>query len=182
MPPDRRGGTASEYSPSNRSPRRHEDAAAPNIQQSRAPCGPIRPKESASAIVLLRRAGSRMNEQLANKIRECQNLPTLPSIAMQVLELVQDPDADIPKLARLVSKDPALSSRILKTVNSSLYARPQKISKLTQALTLLGLQTVRVLVLGFSLARNVNNSRHKGFNPLHYWRRSIYSATAALTL
>jgi diguanylate cyclase (GGDEF)-like protein len=123
-----------------------------------------------------------MNEQLANKIRECQNLPTLPSIAMQVLELVQDPDADIPKLARLVSKDPALSSRILKTVNSSLYARPQKISKLTQALTLLGLQTVRVLVLGFSLARNVNNSRHKGFNPLHYWRRSIYSATAALTL
>jgi diguanylate cyclase (GGDEF)-like protein len=123
-----------------------------------------------------------MNEQLAKQIRECQNLPTLPSVAVQVLELVQDPNADIPKLARLVSKDPALSSRILKTVNSSIYARPQKISKLTQALTLLGLQTVRVLVLGFSLVRNVKNYRHKGFSPLSYWRRSIYGATAALTL
>lgn len=123
-----------------------------------------------------------MNEQLAKQIRECQNLPTLPSVAVQVLELVQDPDADIPKLASLVSKDPALSSRILKTVNSSIYSRPHKISKLTQALTLLGLQTVRVLVLGFSLARNARNHRQKGFNPIGYWRRSIYGATAALTL
>lgn len=123
-----------------------------------------------------------MKEQLLTRIRQCQNLPSLPSIAVQVLELVQDPDADIPKLAALVSKDPALSSKILKTINSSIYARSQPISKLTQALTLLGLQTVRVLVLGFTLTRNVKGPRSKGFKPLEYWRRSIYSATAALTL
>ena len=123
-----------------------------------------------------------MNDQLLNQIRKCQNLPTLPAVAVQVLELVRDPEADIPKLARLVSKDPALSSKILRTVNSSFYARPNKVSKLTQALGLLGLQTVRVLVLGFSLVRNVKNYKNKGFKPLDYWRRSIYSATAALTL
>jgi len=123
-----------------------------------------------------------MNEQLLNRIRKCESLPTLPAVAVQVLELVQDPEADIAKLARLVSKDPALSSKILRTVNSSLYGRPNKIGKLTQALTLLGLQTVRVLVLGFSLAKNVRNYKNKGFKPLEYWRRSIYSATAALTL
>lgn len=123
-----------------------------------------------------------MNEQLLNRIRQCENLPTLPAVAVQVLDLVQDPEADIPKLARLVSKDPALSSKILRTVNSSLYGRPNKISKLTQALTLLGLQTVRVLVLGFSLTRNVKTYKNRGFKPLEYWRRAIYSATAALTL
>ena len=123
-----------------------------------------------------------MNEQLLNQIRKCESLPTLPAVAVQVLELVRDPEADIPKLARLVSKDPALSSKILRTVNSSFYSRPNKISKLTQALSLLGLQTVRVLVLGFSLVRNVKNYKNKGFKPLDYWRRSIYSATAALTL
>jgi diguanylate cyclase (GGDEF)-like protein len=98
------------------------------------------------------------------------------------LELVRDPQAQIPQLARLISKDPALASKILKTVNSSLYARPTKVSKLTQALSLLGLQTVRVLVLGFSLVRNLKNYRNKGFKHLEYWRRAIYSATAALTL
>jgi len=126
--------------------------------------------------------GATMNDQLLNQIRQCQSLPTLPAVAVQVLELVRDPEADIPKLARLVSKDPALSSKILRTVNSSFYSRPNKISKLTQALSLLGLQTVRVLVLGFSLVRNVKNYKNKGFKPLDYWRRSIYSATAALTL
>ena len=73
-----------------------------------------------------------MNEQLLNRVRQCENLPTLPAVAVQVLELVQDPDTDIPRLARLVSKDPALSSKILRTVNSSLYGRPNKISKLTR--------------------------------------------------
>jgi len=123
-----------------------------------------------------------MDPGLLHQIRQCQSLPTLPAIAVQVLELVRDPNAQIPQLARLISKDPALASKILRTVNSSLYARPAKISKLTQALSLLGLQTVRVLVLGFSLVRNLKNQRNKGFKPLGYWRRAIYSATAALTL
>ena len=123
-----------------------------------------------------------MDPGLLHQIRQCQTLPTLPAIAVQVLELVRDPNAQIPQLARLISKDPALASKILRTVNSSLYARPTKVSKLTQALSLLGLQTVRVLVLGFSLVRNLKNHRNKGFKPLEYWRRAIYSATAALTL
>ena len=123
-----------------------------------------------------------MDPGLLRQIRQCQTLPTLPAIAVQVLELVCDPGAQIPQLARLISKDPALASKILRTVNSSLYARPTKVGKLTQALSLLGLQTVRVLVLGFSLVRNLKNHRNKGFKPLDYWRRAIYSATSALTL
>jgi diguanylate cyclase (GGDEF)-like protein len=123
-----------------------------------------------------------MDPGLLHQIRQCQSLPTLPAIAVQVLELVGDPNAQISQLARLISKDPALASKILRTVNSSLYARPTKVGKLTQALSLLGLQTVRVLVLGFSLVRNLKNHRNKGFRPLDYWRRAIYSATAALTL
>jgi diguanylate cyclase (GGDEF)-like protein len=123
-----------------------------------------------------------MDEQLEKRIRECQGLPSLPAVAIQVLELVRDPRSELSQLARLVSKDPALASKILRTANSSIYSRPAKVSKLTQGLTLLGLQTVRVLVLGFSLVRNLKNYKNRGFRPLEYWRRAIYSATAALTL
>ncbi len=123
-----------------------------------------------------------MDPQLLQRLKECESLPTLPAVAVQVLDLVRRPNCQIPQLARLISKDPALASKILRTVNSSIYARPRRISRLTQALTLLGLHTVRVLALGFSLAHNLKNYKNKGFRALEFWRRSVYCATAALTL
>jgi two-component system, cell cycle response regulator len=120
-----------------------------------------------------------MNEQLAERIRQCPNLPSLPSIAVQVLELVQRSDVDIAQIARTISKDSALASKILRTVNSSFYARGHAVSTISHALVILGLQSVKTLVLGFCL---VSNLREKGFKHMDYWRRSIYAATASRTL
>src|SRR6478672_3193853 len=123
-----------------------------------------------------------MNEQLVERIRQCPNLPSLPTIAMQILELAQKVDADIAEIARIISKDPALSSKILKTVNSSFYGRSQNVSTISHALVILGLQSVKTLVLGFSLVTNLTKSKAKGFKHLAYWRRSIFAATAARTI
>lgn len=120
-----------------------------------------------------------MNEQLVHRIRQCPTLPSLPAIAMQVLDLVQQPDTDINQIARVISKDAALASKILKTVNSSFYARSNAVSTVSHAIVILGLQSVKTLVLGFSLASNL---REQGFKHMGYWRRSIYSATAARTI
>src|SRR5205085_11958572 len=107
-------------------------------------------------------------------------LPSLPAIAVQVLDLAQKADVDIAEIAHLISKDPALSTKILRTVNSSFYGRSQHVSTISHALVILGLQSVKTLVLGFSLVNNLSKSKGKGgFKHLHYWRRSIYSATAA---
>src|SRR4051812_20711738 len=123
-----------------------------------------------------------MNEQLVEKIRNCANLPSLPSIAMQVLELAQKIDVDIAEIARVISKDPALSSKILRTVNSSFYARSQHVSTISHALVILGLQSVKTLVLGFSLVTNLTKNKSKGFKHLTYWKRSICAATAARSI
>src|SRR5688572_11470139 len=123
-----------------------------------------------------------MNEQLVNRIRQCPSLPSLPSIAIQVLDLAQRPEADISEIARVISKDPALSSKILRTVNSSFYGRSQHVSTVSHALVILGLQSVKSLVLGFSLVSNLSKTRAKGFKHLAYWRRSIFAATAARTI
>jgi diguanylate cyclase (GGDEF)-like protein len=120
-----------------------------------------------------------MNEELAAKIRGAPNLPTLPAIAIQVLELTQKPEVDIAEIARIISKDPALSSKILRTVNSSFYGRGHHVSTISHALVILGLQSVKTLVLGFSLVSNLSRDRAKGFNHIGYWKRSIYAATAA---
>jgi two-component system, cell cycle response regulator len=120
-----------------------------------------------------------MNEQLVDRIRQCPNLPSLPAIALQVLQLAQREDVDISEIARAISKDPALSGKILKTVNSSFYGRAQAVSTISHALVILGLQSVKSLVLGFTLVKSLGGGRGKGFKHLQYWRRSIYAATAA---
>jgi diguanylate cyclase (GGDEF)-like protein len=120
-----------------------------------------------------------MNEQLLQRIKQCPSLPSLPSIAVQVLELAQKAEVDIAEIARIISKDPALSGKILRTVNSSFYGRSQNVSTISHALVILGLQSVKTLVLGFSLVTNLTKNKSKGFKHITYWRRSIYSATAA---
>ncbi|HEX4054992.1 MAG TPA: GGDEF domain-containing protein [Tepidisphaeraceae bacterium] len=123
-----------------------------------------------------------MNTELVKKIRQCPNLPSLPSIAVQILELASKPNVDIAEIARLISKDPALSTKILRTVNSSFYGRSQHVSTISHALVILGLQSVKTLVLGFSLVTTLSKDKQRGFNHLNYWRRSIYAATAARTI
>ncbi len=118
-----------------------------------------------------------MNDKLLQRVKECPNLPSLPTIAVQVLELAKKSDVDITEIAQFISKDAALSGKILKTVNSSFYGRSQHVSTISHALVILGLQSVKTLVLGFSLVSNL--TRGKGIEHLAYWKRSIYSATAA---
>src|SRR4051812_6639075 len=123
-----------------------------------------------------------MKELLIKKIRACPTLPSMPAIAMQVLELAQKDHVDIAEIARVICKDPALSSKILRTVNSSFYGRANTISTISHALVLLGLQAVKTLVLGFSLVGNLSKAKSKGFKHVNYWRRSVYAATAARML
>ena len=123
-----------------------------------------------------------MNDQLVQRIRQCSSLPSLPAIAVQVLELTQKPEADLAEIARVISKDPALSGKILRTVNSSFCGRSQQVSTISHALVILGLQSVKTLVLGFSLVSNLTRTRSKGFRHVTYWKRSIAAATAAKTI
>jgi diguanylate cyclase (GGDEF)-like protein len=123
-----------------------------------------------------------MNAELEKKIRQCPSLPSLPTIAVQILDLAGKPNVDIAEIARVISKDPALSTKILRTVNSSFYGRSQHVGTISHALVILGLQSVKTLVLGFSLVTNLSKNKAGGFDHMKYWRRSIYAATAARTL
>src|SRR5947199_324257 len=81
------------------------------------------------------------------------------AIALQVIELAQKDDSDIAEIAKVITKDAALSSKILRTVNSSFYARSQKVATVSQAVVILGLQSVKTLVLGFSLVSALSKQK-----------------------
>ncbi|MFA6043539.1 MAG: HDOD domain-containing protein [Phycisphaerales bacterium] len=114
------------------------------------------------------------------RVLTCPNLPTLPGVAMQVLELTRDPRVSIQKIADLVQNDPALTTKVLRTVNSSYYGLATPCPSISRAMSLLGLNTVKSIVLGFSL---VETTKAVGlddqFDLESYWRRSVYGAAAS---
>src|SRR3954452_14421116 len=114
---------------------------------------------------------------LQEQILACDTLPTLPSAAVRLLEVLRNDQVDVGDISKIISRDPALSAKILRTVNSPMYGVTHRVSTLSQAVVLLGLQSVKTLALGFSLTLNLRNEG--GFKHLDYWRRSMYAATAA---
>jgi diguanylate cyclase (GGDEF)-like protein len=108
----------------------------------------------------------------------CPNLPSLPTVAIDVLELTRDADVKLKEIARVIQNDQALAAKILKTVNSSYYALAKPCPTISRALAYLGLSTVKSLVLGFSLVE-ITTCSEGGFDLTDYWRRCLFAAAAA---
>ena len=123
-----------------------------------------------------------MNQDVLDRVLGSPRLPSLPTIALEVIELAQQQNVNIDRFADTIRHDPALSSKILKTVNSSFFGQRQTISTITHALVVLGLNAVKTLTLGFSLVGNLKRTADDGFDHVGYWRRSLYTATAARSL
>lgn len=123
-----------------------------------------------------------MTGSILERVCKADNLPSLPTVAVEILRLTKDEGASVDDLAGVIQQDPALTGRILKVVNSSLFGIPREIASVNQAVGLLGLRTVKVMTLSFSLVDTVRSSQGEGFDFEAFWRRSLSSAVAARLL
>ena len=123
-----------------------------------------------------------MDSELLQDILSCSSLPSLPAVAVRVLELTSDPDVRMDELAKTIQADQALAAKILRTVNSSFYGLRKRCTSIDKALVLLGLGPVKSLVLGFSLVTAVGKDGGEGFDFLDYWRRGLETAVSGKLL
>lgn len=120
-------------------------------------------------------------EDIINELIDQGELPTLPVVASALLDLSSNPDVELRQIADIIEFDQGISTKVLRTINSSFYGLQNKCVNIRQALAYLGLNTVRGLVMGFSLARMIDGGGDEEvtFDFRSYWRRSIWSAAAA---
>lgn len=123
-----------------------------------------------------------MSQQIIGKVLNCPRLPSLPTIAVEVIELCRTSDINIKQIATTISNDPALSSKILKTVNSSYYGLSQSVSTISHALVILGLNSVKTLALGFSLVSSFKSRDDTEFDMMEFWKRSLFGAVGARSI
>lgn len=108
-------------------------------------------------------------------------LPSLPGVALEVLELAQSDDVDLRHIEKAIECDQAMATRMLRTVNSSYYGLSARCSSIHQAVGFLGLESVKSLMLGFSLVHAINGGDDSeiSFDFITYWRRSLFCSSAA---
>jgi len=105
-------------------------------------------------------------------------LYSLPAVAAEVLRLTSEPQIDPRALRQCIESDPALAARLLRVVNSSLFGPTRPVTDLSQALTLLGIRPLKMLVLGFSLPKELFTGLEAEVLA-RYWRQTLVKAVAA---
>ncbi|WP_020470240.1 HDOD domain-containing protein [Zavarzinella formosa] len=121
------------------------------------------------------------SDALLDKILSDPKLPSAPSVALRIVELVSDPECEIDKVIQLLSTDAAICAQLLKTLNSSLYALSRPVTSVKRAVAILGLHPLRSIVLGLALpALQTRVKKDDGLR--RFWRSSVAAAIIAREL
>ncbi len=120
-----------------------------------------------------------INSKADYLIQENIQLPSLPAVAIKILDAVKEEETALVKLAEIISVDPALSAKMLKVANSSLFALSNEVTSISRAIIVLGIDTVKNIALSFVLIKNMSSKDVTGFDIDCFWRRSISIAVSA---
>ena len=110
------------------------------------------------------------------------DLPSLPAVVMELLGSIDEDDLDIALLARKVAADGALTAKTLRLANSSAFGLQVKATTIAQAMTYLGFQATRNLIMSAAMTGCFPSGRCRSFDDRAFWRLSIASAACARVL
>lgn len=119
---------------------------------------------------------------LRHSLENCASLPSLPTVVRRVIALARDPDVNMQEIVAILSKDPALSARLLSLANTIFYAQQRPVEELHQAVNRIGLERTLSLALGCSLVSTGEGKASFGLNLERYWQRSLICALTAKSL
>lgn len=117
--------------------------------------------------------------ELPDEIGSIGELPSPPGVVVEILRLTRDDDAGVDDFVRVISKDPALAAKLIQLSNSSMFAVGTTVETIERACVLVGLQTVQIMALSFSLTSwSPGQDSGTAFSLKEYWARSLIAAVA----
>jgi putative nucleotidyltransferase with HDIG domain len=125
---------------------------------------------------------STLSQHQALVLRRVRDIPALPKVVNQIVSLLGQANTPASEIARLITLDPGLTSRVLRMVNSAAYGIQRQITSIQHAIMLLGFTTVRGLVLSASIFKLFQGNTHAGLNLQAFWQHSIMTGLVARRL
>ena len=115
-------------------------------------------------------------------VKESMDLISLPDVYIRLRSVINSPDYAMSDVAQVIVHDPAVTSRLLKLVNSAYFGLPNTIDTMTHAVNMLGAQQVHDLVLSTVVVDSFSGFSNEQFNIYDFWYKSVYCAVTARLL
>ncbi|MEH6801222.1 MAG: HDOD domain-containing protein [Halopseudomonas sabulinigri] len=109
-----------------------------------------------------------ISELLAQK----DKLPNVPEVVKELIQVLSDDNANLDAIASKVAKDPTLSVKILRMVNSSYYGLPRTVNSIDEAIVRIGLDRLKILVISSGLSGSVTGEV-EGLDVKRFWNESF---------
>ncbi|GMQ88666.1 MAG: HDOD domain-containing protein [Gammaproteobacteria bacterium] len=114
--------------------------------------------------------------------KEIQQLPSLSVIVTEVLALIDRGDVELAVLMQKIGQDQALAMRVLRVVNSPFYGFSRHIGSLKDAGMMLGVHTLRNIVMAAGIMGHFPSREDQSFDRLSFWQHAIGTGVAAKVL
>jgi putative nucleotidyltransferase with HDIG domain len=127
-----------------------------------------------------------MNEtstELTKKLSDAvERMPAFPKSVQRILELTRDINCSPKELVMVIEKDPVMTMKLLRIINSAYYSFPKQVTSVNQSVIYLGLNTVKNMALSFAAMGSLPKENAAGYDFQRYLMHSLTTASLARTL
>jgi HD-like signal output (HDOD) protein len=119
------------------------------------------------------------NESLRKLVADLKTLPSLPTLYQDLTRELQQAEPSIERIGRIISQDLAMLTKVLQVVNSPFYGLARRVTTASQAVALLGLDTIKSLVLTSKIFEAFDQSKLPFFNLDILWQHGVTTGANA---
>ena len=119
------------------------------------------------------------NDQLKKLVAGIDSLPSLPSLYLEIMEELQSPNSSFKKIGTIISRDIGMTAKILQMVNSAYFGLCRKITRAEEAVSYLGMETVKSLVLSAKIFSQFDQRSMAYFPMDELWDHSLKAGMCA---
>lgn len=123
-----------------------------------------------------------MRDQVDKIIKRIHDLPTLPLVYKRVSDLLRNPYTSASDVAAVIAEDQVITTKLLRLVNSAHYGFPEKVETINRAVSLVGMQAVKDLVLATTVMDLFHDHQLENWTTAEFWRHSLGVGVTATAL
>lgn len=141
------------------------------------PCDAEALKRAISGSLTLREKLA--SQPLQKLVAQLTTIPSLPSLYLEMMEMVESPDCSLVEIGKVIEQDMSMTAKILRLVNSPFFGQPKRISSPSHAVTFLGLDTIRALVLSSHIFGQITENKMRRLKLSWLWDHSMLVGAVA---
>jgi putative nucleotidyltransferase with HDIG domain len=136
----------------------------------------LRHLQNVCTILGMSENSAELNKRLATAV---EKMPAFPKSVQRILELSRDINCSPKDLVSVIEKDPVMTMKLLRVLNSAYYSFPKHITSVNQSVVYLGLNTIKNMALSFAALGVLPKNNAAGFDVQEYLMHSLTTAGLA---